>query len=52
MDKKEYYSKSNAHLKKLGSRRNYITRGNMEKQYQGAGSSKETRKEQRTSMGR
>ena len=45
MDKKEYYGKSNTYLKKLDSKRNHIIRENIEKQYQEAGSSKETRKE-------
>ena len=44
MDKKKYYGKSNTYLKKPNGKKNHITRGNMEKQYQGAGSSKETRK--------
>ena len=44
MNKKEYYSRSNTYLKKLGGRRNHITRENIKEQYQGVGSSKRTRK--------
>ena len=52
MDKKEHYGKSNNYLKESSSRRNHITRGDTEEQYQGAGSSERTKKEGRTSMGR
>ena len=44
MNKKKYHSRSNNYSKEPSGRRNHITIINMEEQYQGAGSSKGTRK--------
>ena len=44
MDKKEYHGRSNDYSKEPNSRRNHITRRNMEEQYQGVGGSERTRK--------
>jgi len=52
VNKKDYNSRSNDHLKKSSGRRNYIIGGNTKKLYQRVRSSERTREIRRTSMER